>query len=81
MEVINDCRDLGAHFNATGKMKVGTTCTQRMRQAARSAERLEKHRAPYEKKANIIRSKNDIRLKRHFQLEGDTDCRMGSGVE
>ena len=57
VKVINDCRDLGAHFNAVAGRKVGTTTSERMRQTARSAGRLEKHKAPYDQKAKIIRSK------------------------
>ena len=50
VSVVNDCRDLGAHFNATGGRKVGTTVTQRMWKTARSTDRLAKVKAPYGKK-------------------------------
>ena len=57
ISVINDCRDLGAHFNATGGKKVGATVTQRMWKTARPTDRLAKIRAPYSKKVEIIRNK------------------------
>ena len=56
VSVVNDCRDLGAHFNATGGRKVGTTATQRMWKTARSTDRLAKVKAPYNKKVEIIRA-------------------------
>ena len=40
VEVVNNCRDLGAHFNAVGGKMVGTTLTQRMWTTARSTGRL-----------------------------------------
>ena len=57
MQVINDCRDLGAHFNAAQGRRAGTTLTGRMWATARSTERLSKHRGPCEKKVNIVRAK------------------------
>ena len=49
--VIADCRDLGAHFNATVARLVGATLTQRMWKTANSTERLDKIKAPYEKQS------------------------------
>ena len=55
--VVNDCMDVGARFNTTQGKMVGTTLTQRMRQTASSAGRLEKHKAPYAKNVEMIRAK------------------------
>ena len=55
--MVNNCRALGAHFNATGGKMAGTTLTQRRRTTARSTGRLKKTRAPYEKKVAIMRGK------------------------
>ena len=55
--VVNGCRDLGAHFNVSADKKVGTTLTERMRQATKSTERLDMFNAPYDKKEAIIRTK------------------------
>ena len=56
IEVITDGRDLGAHLNAAQSRMYGTTLTRRMENAAKEVETLNKAKAPYEKKATIIRS-------------------------
>ena len=49
--VVNDCRDLGAHLNATSSMK-GTTLSERMRTTTNSVERLDMFSGSYEKKCS-----------------------------
>ena len=55
--VINNCSDLGAHFNVSEEVRYGTTLSERLREAAESTDKLNFFRAPYEKKEKIIRSK------------------------
>ena len=57
VKVVNNGRDLGAHFNISGEARYGNTLTERMAQATGGAERLDKYRAPYEKKEKIARPK------------------------
>ena len=56
MPVANDGRDLGAHFNVAGR-RVGTTQTERLHKAARSAERIAVWKAPYRDKQEVVRAK------------------------
>ena len=55
--VILHARDLGAHLNASAGKQVGTTLTSRMRETTKSVIRLGKMKAPYAKKAAVIRTK------------------------
>ena len=55
--VKTDCRDLGTHLNTTAERRVGTTLTERMQKTTRAAERLDRWKAPYDKKAAVIRTK------------------------
>ena len=55
--VILHVRDLGAHLNASAGKQVGTTLTSRMRETTKSVIRFGKMKAPYEKKAAVIRTK------------------------
>ena len=48
--VINDCRDLGAHFNVKQDARYGTTLTDRLKGAADGTEKLDYFKAPCEKK-------------------------------
>ena len=50
VKVVNNGRDLGAHFNISDVARYGATLTDRMVQATGGAERLDRHKAPYEKK-------------------------------
>ena len=52
--VINDCRDLGAHFNVSQEARYGKTLTDRLNGAAEGTEKLDYFKAPYEKKEKII---------------------------
>lgn len=54
--VVNNCRAVGARLNTSENREVGTTLTERMRQAARKAERLNGIKPPYEEKAEAIRT-------------------------
>ena len=45
VDVINDCRDLGAHLNATQRWR-STTLADRMRQTAKAAIGLSRIKAP-----------------------------------
>ena len=54
--VVNDVRDLGAHWCIAGR-KVATTLTKRMTDTTTSMTRLDMFKASYEKKAAIIRGK------------------------
>ena len=55
--VINNCRDLGAHFNVSEEVGYGATLTERLKGATESTDKLNFFKAPYEKKEKIIRSK------------------------
>ena len=55
--VLNDMRDLGAHFNSTSQRRYGTTLTTRMRKAAAATKRLGRTRTTYKSEAMIIRTK------------------------
>ena len=52
-----DCRDLGAHLNATAGRWYGKTLTDRMLQVADETERLNRITAPYNKKTALLRAK------------------------
>ena len=54
--MLNDCRDLGAHLNATQRWG-STTLAKRMLQTAREPDRLNKVKAPYKQKAAVVRGK------------------------
>ena len=54
--VVNDIRDLGAHWCISGR-KVAPTLTRRMLETTAGIGRLDMFQAPYEKKAAIIRAK------------------------
>ena len=55
--VVNSCRDVGAHLNATKNRKVGTTLTERLWKTAGAAEKLRYIKALYERKAAVVRAK------------------------
>ena len=57
MEVLTDCRYLGAHVNVTARMWNGTTLTNCILQAADETERLNRVKAPSAKEAAIARPK------------------------
>ena len=57
VRLVPDIRDLGAHLNLTENMRVATTLTARMRKTAAAAERLKFKKAPFGKKAQIVRAK------------------------
>ena len=48
--VLNDMRDLGAHFNSTSQRRYGATLTARMRRAAAATKRLGKMRMEHKSK-------------------------------
>ena len=52
-----DMRDLGGHLNTAANRTYGTTLTERMRKTAESVRALQKRKAPYKVKAELIRSK------------------------
>ena len=52
--VINDCRDLGAHFNVSQEARYGTTLTDRLNGAAEGTEELDYFKAPHEKRKKIF---------------------------
>jgi hypothetical protein len=52
-----DMRDLGGHLNTAERRTYGTTLTDRMRKTAESVRALQKRRAPYKAKAELIRTK------------------------
>ena len=52
-----DMRDLGGHLNTAENRTYGTTLTVRMRKTAESVRALQRKRAPYKAKAELIRSK------------------------
>ena len=56
IRVITDGKDLGCHMNAAVKRFVGTTLTQRLQKVAEEVDVLNKVRAPYQRKAMILRS-------------------------
>ena len=49
---INHCKDLGPHFNVSAEAKYGAALTIRMEEATHNTERLDTHKAPYEKRDN-----------------------------
>ena len=57
--VVTDCRDLGAHLNATERRWYGETLTSRMLQVAAETERLNRIKAPYVNKGSTPKSKAD----------------------
>ena len=56
IKVITDGRDLGCHMNAAANRIVGTTFTNRMQKVSEELEVLNRVKAPYVRKAMIIRS-------------------------
>ena len=54
IRVITDGRDLRGH--AAANRFYGTTLTQRMQETANEVEKLNRAKAPYEKKAMVIRA-------------------------
>ena len=56
IKVITDGRDLGAHMSAAANRIVGTTLTNRMQKVSDELEVLNRVKAPYSRKAMIIRS-------------------------
>ena len=54
---MTDCRDLGAHRNATEGRWYGETLTSRMLQVADETERLNRIKAPYVKNAALLWAK------------------------
>ena len=53
---VSDFRDLGGHLSTAARI-VGTTLTERMRQATKATARLNRRRARYADKAEVIRMK------------------------
>ena len=60
IQVVSDCRDLGAHLHAVANRSYGKTFTTRMLKTAKEAERLGKVKAPYLKKATIAKAKKTM---------------------
>ena len=57
VKVVSDVRDLGAHLNLAENRRIATTLTGRMRKTASVADKLKYRKAPYTKKAQIVRGK------------------------
>ena len=50
-------RDLGGHLNTAENRTYGTTLTDRMRKTAESVRTLQRRRAPYKAKVELIKTK------------------------
>ena len=57
LTVVNDCRDLGAHLNLSAVWKTGATLTNRIRRGVAYAKKLVYAKAPFFKKAVVLRGK------------------------
>ena len=55
IQVITDGKDLGCHMNAASNRFHGTTFTKRMRKTTEEVEILNRVKAPYDKKAMVVR--------------------------
>ena len=55
--VQTDMRDLGGHLNTAANRTYGTTLTERMRKTTDSVRALQRRKAPYKAKAELIRTK------------------------
>ena len=60
LNVVNDCRDLGAHLNISALWKKGSTLTRRMINGIAYSKLLLYSKAPFFKKAAVLRGKVEV---------------------